>query len=409
MSEEAAATVTRDPYRWAMLGSMALLYLCFGVTTVSMAPLVHLITADLGLSHSAMGGVMGAWPLAYIVFAIPCGALLDRIGPRRGVALAAIIMALSLGLRGVATDHLTLFLAVAVFGIGGPLISIGAPKVISMWFEGSDRGLAMGIYFTGNALGGIGVLSLTNSIAMPLAGNEWRMVMFGYAGIVLLSGVCWVLVSGHASSRALESRLASQTRRSQAAVFGELLAHPVIRLLLLMSVGTFFFNHTLNNWLPEILRGGGMDAVSAGYWASVPTAVGIAASLTIPRLASPDRRFAILASLFVLAGTATLLLQSQGNPGLALGLILQGVTRGAMGAVVILILMETKGVGAQAMGAAGGLYFSFGEVGGVLGPLTFGYLSDLTGGFDTPLYVLTGDCAFLLLMLAAIWRISRRG
>ena len=48
---------------------------------------------------------------------------------------------------------LTLFLAVAVFGLGGPFISIGAPKLISAWFGPRERGTAMGLYMTAPSIG----------------------------------------------------------------------------------------------------------------------------------------------------------------------------------------------------------------------------------------------------------------
>ena len=71
-----------------------------------------------------------------------------------------------------------------------------------------------------------------------------------------------------------------------------------LQLMLVMSVGIFFFNHGLNNWLPELLRHSGMSAAEAGIWAALPTAVGVAGALLIPRLATPRRRLAILAGRF---------------------------------------------------------------------------------------------------------------
>ena len=132
-SAEAAAS--SNPYRWVMLASIAFLYACFGLTVVSLAPLVGPIRQDLGLTNSEFGSVMGAWPLVYIFFAVPCGALLDRVGPRRVIGLGCFGVAASMVLRAFAVDHVSLFLAVAVFGVCGPLISVGAPKVISQWFS----------------------------------------------------------------------------------------------------------------------------------------------------------------------------------------------------------------------------------------------------------------------------------
>jgi len=167
--------------------------------------------------------ILGAWPLVYIAAAMPCGAFLDRAGPRKALFAAAVIIALSATARGFASDPVGLFFAVALFGIGGPLISIGAPKLVTLWFEGPDRGLAMGIYITGPALGGICALALTNSIAMPLLEGNWRHVLFLYAGISLAIGLVWLLLTRHPAARALEKLATAEGGQSQRVVFLELL------------------------------------------------------------------------------------------------------------------------------------------------------------------------------------------
>ena len=61
-----------------------------------------------------------------------------------------------------------MIIAVMIFGLGGPIVSAGAPKVVVSLFEGSARGLAMGIYMTGPAIGGIVSLTATHPLLMPL-------------------------------------------------------------------------------------------------------------------------------------------------------------------------------------------------------------------------------------------------
>ena len=174
-------------FRWLMLGGVWLIYFCFGLTVTSLAPLVRPVTRDLEMSYSEMGSVLGAWQLIYILTALPCGALVDRVGLRRSLLICSIVMGMSFTLRALAVDHMTLFLSVALFGFGGPLVSIGAPKLISLWFMGRERGLAMGIYVTGPAFGGITSLSLTNSVMMPWLDGAWRDVVLVYGIIVFLS------------------------------------------------------------------------------------------------------------------------------------------------------------------------------------------------------------------------------
>ena len=387
-----------------MLGGVWLLYFCFGLTVAAMAPLVSAIVRELDMRLAAMGAVLGAWPLVYIAAAVPCGVLLDRLGLRWSLALAAAVIATSGALRAAADSELGLFLAVAVFGLGGPLVSVGAPKLIGQWFAERERGLAMGIYITGPAIGGIVALALTSAVLMPWLDGRWRLVLVIYAGASLAAGLVWLWLSAHPAARTLEREGARRAPEAQIAVFARLLGAPAVRVVLLMSIGIFFFNHGLNNWLPEMLRAGGMEAARAGLWAALPTAVGIPAALLIPRLAVRRRRIAILVSLFVCAGLATLLLHGTATPLLAGGLVLQGIARGAMMSIAVLALMDAREVQGRNMGAAGGLFFAAAEIGGVLGPLTLGLVADATGGFDAALWLLTGVCVALTVLTRTLAR-----
>ena len=125
-------------------------------------------------------------------------------------------------------------------------------------------------------------------------------------------------------------------------------------------------------------------------------------ALIVPRLATPARRFPILLALIASACVAALLIRTLDAAMLPVGLVFQGLARGSMSSIAILFLMETRGVGSRVMGAAGGMYFSVGEIGGVLGPLSVGAMFDATGGFSAPLLMLSGVCVVLALLLARL-------
>ncbi|RZO36974.1 MAG: MFS transporter [Rhodospirillaceae bacterium] len=396
------------PYRWTMLAGVWLLYFAFAVAIASMAPLVYRLMADLGMHRGEMGTVLAAWQLTYIFCSVPCGGLLDRFGPRRMMFTSVLVIAASVALRGLATDYVTLLLAVMVFGLGGPLISSGAPKVVSLWFTGKERGLAMGIYFTGNATGGIVAVALTNSVFLPAIGGDWRDLMSGYALFIVAVGAIWLAISAHPASRDLEARLKAEEKRRSMDVFLELIRDPVVRLVLLLGLFILFYNHGMNHWLPDLLRSYGMTPSEAGYWAAVPTLFGMVASLSLPRMATPDKRFAILLGLFVCAAGATVLVWSASGPMLAVGLILQGMCRGAMTSISILLLIESGDGKTSRVGAASGLYFSVGEVGGVLGPMSMGALAHATGDFDASLFMMFGVACILMLILMRLRTVQER-
>jgi len=378
--------------RWLILAGLWLCYASFGVTVASLAPLVPVIQADLNMSHSAMGSVMGAWQLVYIGAAIPCGMLLDRLGGRWALTLGVGLVVLSGLGRAAAEGYGSLLLAVMLFGVGGPIISSGAPKIVTGIFQGSQRGLAMGIYMTGPTLGGILALTLTHSVLLPLFDQSWRAVLVLWSSVALLGMLAWFAIASYVGPRVPGFRQQESREPATSAVagsvVGSILRAPAIQVLLVMAIGAFLFNHGLNNWLPELLRSGGLSVVQAGYWAAFPLAVGILGSLTIPRLATPERRFGIIFALCVAAAVLSLALQYQHPLVLGVSLLLQGLVRSSLMTVLILTLVELPIIQERHTGTASGLFFSAAEVGGVLGPLGLGFMYDVTGGFNAGLYAL---------------------
>ncbi|MEJ2088039.1 MAG: MFS transporter [Gammaproteobacteria bacterium] len=394
--------------RWLLLLGLWLTYLSFGAITVSLAPLVVPIQQDLGLSHAAMGSIMGAWQFVYIGAALPAGVLLDRLGARLALLLGVACIALSALGRAWAGDYWTLLGAVMLFGLGGPIISSGAPKVVTQIFRGSQRGLAMGIYMTGPTLGGIAALTLTHTVLLPFFDHDWRQLMILWAGLAVAAGSVWFAIATMAAGRVagFSSGWDRHHGGPQHVSLSSLIRIPGLKLVLAMSVGVFLINHGLNNWLPELLHRGGMSVVQAGYWAALPLLVGIAGSLTIPRLATPERRYGILFGLCLAAAIATLLLTSTGQVAVTGALLMQGLVRSSLMTVLILTLMELPGIRTEQSGTASGLFFSAAEVGGVLGPLGLGLAYDLTGGFDTGLYALTIVSAAMMLGALRLRRLA---
>ena len=272
--------------RWLLLAGVWGLYASFGLVASCLSPLVSLVEHELGISHAAMGSVLGAWQLVYMFAAIPCGLLLDRLGSRFALSIGITLIALSALARSVSDDFTTLLLSVMAFGLGAPLISTGAPKIITEWFEGSSRGLAMGVYATGPAIGGAVALTLTHSLLLPWLG-DWRELMRLWAGVAAVSGVFWVAVTSHPKFHEAEERRRGTAALPQLSAMRELGALPDVRLLLAMAAGTFMISHGIGSWLPALLHARGMTTIEAGYWSAIPTAVGIGSALLIPRIAIP--------------------------------------------------------------------------------------------------------------------------
>src|SRR4029079_2957638 len=117
------------PFRWVLFGAMCAVYFAFGVILLAIPPMVSEVRADLGVSRGQLGFALGAWALLYIVTAPPAGQLIDRLGVWRSLAADALLVAGSAAMQALAHGLVMLWLAIAVIGIGGPLISLSAPKL----------------------------------------------------------------------------------------------------------------------------------------------------------------------------------------------------------------------------------------------------------------------------------------
>jgi cyanate permease len=386
-----------------MLAMLWLLYAFFGLAYRSISPLVTPILEDLDMSYGQMGFVLGSWQLTYIGASTVAGFFIDRWGIRWSLFFGSLIIALSVGLRYFAAGFGPLLAMVALFGVGGPMISIGCPKTIALWFHGRDRGTAVGIYSTGPFFGGALALIATNRVLMPLTGHSWRLT-FAWYGIMTLLVAClwWFLARDIKTSEASE-------RTGMKGIFATLLKVRNIRIVLACGLFTFAILHGLTNWLPRILEDQGFSPTLAGYASSVPLLAGIPSLLIVPRFIPPQGRGLALAVMAVLSASSVWLILCLTGLLMYVGLIVYGIAACTLVPLLTLILMETPEVGAQHMGSAGGLFFCVSEIGGFMGPFLLGALVDWTGGFLAGGYFVVALSLGILLMSFMMQKKSVRG
>jgi sugar phosphate permease len=357
-----------------MLALLWLLYAFFGLAYRSISPLVTPILEDLDMSYSQMGFVLGSWQLTYIGASTVAGVFIDRWGIRRSLFLGTLIIALSVGLRCFAGSFGPFLVMVALFGVGGPMISIGCPKTIALWFQGRDRGTAVGIYSTGPFFGGALALIVTNRAIMPFTGYSWRLTFALYGIMTLIVACLWYFLA-----RDLKTSEASE-RAGMKGVLATLLKVRNIRIVLGCGLFTFAIIHGLTSWLPRILENQGFSPTVAGYAASIPLLAGIPSLLILPRYIPSDRRALGLSAMAVLSASSVWPILCLTGLPMYVGLVLYGIAACTLVPLLTLILMETPEVGAKHMGTAGGLFFCIAEIGGFMGPFVLGALVGGAGG-----------------------------
>lgn len=376
-------------------------YFCFGMVASSLVPIITLLRQDLGISYTQMGIVLGAWQLVYIGAAAPAGLLIDRVGPRKALAVGALVIALSAFYRVFADGFWDLFVAVALFGLGGPIISTGLPKLVADWFVGASRGLASGIYMTGSSSGSMFVLALTHAAILPITGS-WRGALFFYAVLAVVVAVAWAILGRDAPSSI--ARRKAPAEKGAMASYRQVVTQPIVWMIVVVGFAGFLANHGLRNWLPQILEASGLSATTAGLMGALPALTGLVGSIVLLRLASrrPQNRRPVTIGLLIVVGTMTAAIMFTEGWLLVAVIALQGFCAAALIPLMLNTLMETPGIGAVNLGAAAGLFFAIGEVGGTLGPALLGWMADLTGSFTGGVLVLAG---VVLVTVFPAWRI----
>lgn len=383
----------QQAYRWVILLLLWLLYFSFGVVIRAPSPLVTPILHDLHMTYGQMGFVLGSWQMTYIVFAICAGVIMDRWGIRRSIFFGALVIALSALLRSASTGFISLLFFVALFGIGGPMISIGCPKTIATWFQGKERGTAIGIYSTGPWIGSMVSLAATNSVVMPLTHHSWRMTFLWYGVVSLIIALLWWVLAKDVDGRT------SAERFNVLRVLKDLLGVRRVRLILLSGLLGFGIMHGYFAWLPKILEDGGMSAAEAGVASALPFLTSIPAVLVLPRYTKAGFRDWMIGILAVIASLSILWVVILGWPVIP-GLLLFGISGPCLMPLLVLSLMETPEVASNYLGSATGVFFCVAEIGGFLGPFIVGSLVDVFGNF------VPGGAFLVILGAGILWSMS---
>ncbi len=390
--------------RWLILAGISFQYFCFALVHFSTSALASEISSDLGFGYAGMGAIMGAWPMIYIFLSIPAGLAVDQFGSRILLYLGIAMISMSTILRGSAANFQEMYLAFVIFGIGAPLVSIGIPKVVREWFDVTERGTALGITMACVAVGSVMGLVLSREL-LDVFHFHWRDIYGLYAIICAVSLFSWlIIVLSFDSSWILTHKQNTNAPRIRNRV-GMLLSDNATRLTLITAVGVLFYLHATINWLPEILhqQAEGLTAAKATNLAALPIIIAAVSALVMPGMAKRFSVVTVLAFLFLSAAASCMLLALfSGMNWIYLALLLNGMVRGALLPLATLLVMQLEGVNNSNMGLAMGLFFSFGQVGGFMGPMGLGHLAEFSAGFEMPLIFLTVFCMILAILVHRI-------
>lgn len=355
---------------------------------------------DLHLSFFQMSVVFSAFTLAYSLFEVPSGWLGDTRGPRRVLTRIVLWWSAFTMLTGAARGYGSLVATRFLFGAGEAGAFPNMARAFACWFPARERGQANGILFFGSRVGGM----LSAPIALLLIrGWGWRVsfVLFGLIGLVWAAAwQAWYRdrPSDHPRVGPDERNWIEQDgapdERAGGTPWRALLSsrnlYAICAMYFAFGYGLYFYF----TWLPTyLLNELGFSLVGGGVLASLPFALAGLADLAGGRVT--DRLAQTHGLRVARCGVGFSGFSTSAGLVLASTVVRSPLTKAALLALALASADFALGacwavcldVGADHAGVVTGFMNTFGNIGGLIGPLVIGIAVDRWQSWSFPFYV----------------------
>ncbi|MFI6298011.1 MFS transporter [Nonomuraea sp. NPDC050790] len=355
------------------------------------SPLLDEIMTDVGLTPAGGGAITTVMIVCLGVFGPLAPLLSRRIGLDRTLLAGLLVLALGVVLRTL-DGAPALYAGAAIAATAIAVMNVVMPGLVKQHFPGRVN-LFTGLYSACASAGA----AAASALMIPLeraTGYGWRGVSAMIALPALAGALLWL-------PQALGRQApAGNGPRPFRAVLRSPITWYVTGLMGLQSL-TFY---VVLAWLPTIFLEAGLPADQAGYLLSMTTLVQVGATFAVPVLAGRRRSqagYVAAAVLLTMAGYLGLLLAPVTLPWL--WMIVLGVGQGAAFGLALL-LITVRAPDPEAVTALSAVAQSAGYVLAAVGPVLFGALRQVSGGWTVPLGV---GMAILMVQLVVGWLAGR--
>ncbi|HEY0757823.1 MAG TPA: MFS transporter [Acidisarcina sp.] len=144
-----------------------------------------------GLNSVTYGYITTAFPFAYGMGMVFAGRLTDRLGTKRGFAIAITVWSIAAMLPAAAFSVVTFAIAMFFLGLGEAANFPACIKTVAEWFPRRERALATGVFNSGANIGNIAVPLVVPFLTLTFG---WRVafIVTGSLGLAWLAA--WLLL-----------------------------------------------------------------------------------------------------------------------------------------------------------------------------------------------------------------------
>ena len=390
----------RNRVAWRLLPFLFVLYVANYLDRTNLAFATLGMKDDLGLTDSVFGTASGMFFAGYLILQIPGALLVERWSARRLLAWTLIAWGGLTGLTAFVHTPLQLYGARFLLGAAEAGFFPGVIVYLSHWFVQQDRAKAIARFMSaipiGYIVGGPLAAAILGVQWLGFSGWRWLFLLEGLPAVVLGIATLFILPDRPNDVRWLRpeerdwlnSRLAGE-RHAKAHLehmtITQAILHPAV---LILTVGLFFTytgGYAILFWMPTVLqRLTGWPVERVGWIASIPFIVGLIGMLLVgwnsDRTGERRWHFAVpqLTAAAALGGWFFL---SHSNTVLVI--VLCFVCFGTIAFLPAFWALPSLFLSSSAAAAAVGFINCTASIGGFVGPMIIGELSERTGSFQT--------------------------
>ncbi|MBU0675502.1 MAG: MFS transporter [Proteobacteria bacterium] len=174
-------------YGWHIVWSSTLgIFACLGLGRFALGMLLPAMGASLGLDYSQMGLISTINFTGYLLAVLVCGTVAARIGHRATIALALLIVGLSMMLIGISHAYLMILVLYFFTGLGSGGANVPIMALSSSWFTSSRRGRATGFVVIGSGFAILLAGKLVPWLNSRGGAEGWRSGWLVLGGLVLV-------------------------------------------------------------------------------------------------------------------------------------------------------------------------------------------------------------------------------
>jgi predicted MFS family arabinose efflux permease len=242
---------------WLIWGIAAVFYLYELVLRVSPSVMTNELMLSLNATSTTLGILISFYYYSYTILQLPCGIILDKLGPRNLLVISAILCVIGSTLFGTAEKIGLAQAGRFLVGTGSACAFVSCLQIAAHFFSKKYFAIVVGLTnimgILGGLLGGFPVARLVNSVG-------WRHATYVLAsiGIVIILMIFMIVpksIAAKAKSETLKP-LIKLVKNSQILLIGivtGLMYLPISMFAELWATPFFSAKHNLNNEKASII------------------------------------------------------------------------------------------------------------------------------------------------------------